>query len=75
MKVKILGPICEDCLQLEKALHKAILLKGIEAEVIHVTDFVEMAKYGVLTAPGLVVDDKVIFSGRVPEYTEIMEVI
>ena len=75
MEIKILGPICEECLALEKALHKAILLKGIDAEVSHITDFVEMAKYGIFKTPGLVVNDKVVISGRIPEYDEIMDVI
>ena len=40
---------------------------GLDAEVVKVTDYAEIAAYGVMATPGLVVDDKVLVSGRVPK--------
>jgi small redox-active disulfide protein 2 len=69
--VKILGPGCTNCQNLERATREAIAELGLDATVEKVTDYATIAGYGVMSTPGLVVDEKVVVSGRVPKAAEI----
>jgi small redox-active disulfide protein 2 len=71
MIVKILGPGCTNCQNLERATREAIAELGLDATVEKVTDYPTIAGYGVMSTPGLVVDEKVVVSGRVPKRAEI----
>jgi small redox-active disulfide protein 2 len=64
--VKILGPGCANCRRLEEVARKAASDAGIEAEFVKVTDYQDILAHGVLTTPGLVVNDKLVSSGRIP---------
>ncbi|MEQ6902216.1 thioredoxin family protein [Nocardioides sp. YIM 152588] len=75
MIVKILGPGCTNCKNLEKATREALDSLGLEAEVEEVRDYAAIAGYGVMATPGLVVDDQVLVSGRVPKAAEIRELL
>ena len=71
LSVKVLGPGCANCKKLEAISRKAIAGLGIEAEVIKVTDYGEIMKYPILSTPGLVVNEKLVSSGRIPSEAEI----
>ena len=71
MHVKILGPGCKNCRNLEAHTLDALERLGLDASVEKVTDYAQIAGYGVLATPGLVVDDRVVVSGRVPGADEI----
>ena len=71
MIVKILGPGCHNCHTLERNTRAALDELGLEATVEAVTDGLAIAGYGVLRTPGLVVDEEVVVSGRVPRADEI----
>ena len=71
MIIKVLGPGCNNCHTLEKNVRAALAGLGIEAPIESVTDYGEIAGYGVLRTPGLVVDEEVVVSGRVPKPDEI----
>lgn len=75
MRIKILGPGCANCAKLEKETAKAVERLGLEATIEKVTDYGEIAAYGVLNTPGLVVDDEVVASGRVPTASKIGEML
>lgn len=75
MKIKILGPGCANCAKLEKATAKAVQRLGIEATIEKVTDYAEIAAYGIMQTPGLVVDEEVVVSGRVPTAAKIGEML
>lgn len=75
MEIKILGSGCKKCNQLEENTKKALEEMGLVAEVIKVTDFKEIAKYGVMTTPALVIDEKVMSKGKVLKKEEIKEML
>lgn len=64
-RVLILGGGCASCNTLEQAAVQAMTELGVEPAVGHVTDFSEIARYGVMTTPALVLDGKVLCQGRV----------
>jgi small redox-active disulfide protein 2 len=73
MDIKVLGTGCAKCKSLEMATNQAVEESGIDAIVIKVENFLEIMKLGVMTTPALVIDGKVIVSGRVPSVAEIKE--
>lgn len=75
MIVKILGPGCANCHALEKNTRQALTDLGLEATVETVSDYGLIAGYGVMRTPGLVVDEEVLASGRVPKPAEIAKLL
>lgn len=71
MIIKVLGPGCANCKNLEKATRQALADLGLDATVEKVTDYPSIAGYGVMATPALVVDEKVLLSGRVPKADEV----
>lgn len=71
MIIKILGSGCANCHRLEANARDALATLGMEATIEKVTDFGDIASYGVMKTPGLVVDEQVLVSGRVPNAAEI----
>ncbi|WP_062134123.1 thioredoxin family protein [Demequina aestuarii] len=75
MTITILGPGCRNCITLEKITREAIADLGIDADVEKVTDYAAIARYGVMSTPGLVVDGEVVLSGRVPTVAHVRELL
>lgn len=71
MKIQVLGPGCHNCKSTEAAAREAAASLGINAEIVKVTDYAEIAKMGVMRTPGLAIDGKVVVSGRVPTAAEV----
>ena len=71
MRVKILGSGCANRHRLEDNTRAALAELGLSAEVEHVTDVGQLAGYGVMRTPGLVVDEEVVVSGRVPTAAQV----
>ncbi|MCJ7626118.1 MAG: thioredoxin family protein, partial [Anaerolineaceae bacterium] len=63
--VKVLGSGCANCKRLEQITRKVIQTLAIEAEVIKVKDYQEIMDHGILSTPGLVINDSVVSSGRI----------
>ena len=75
MEIKVLGTGCSKCNTLYKATEEAIKESGIDANLTKVDDIVEISKYGIMTTPALVVNDKVLVKGKVPSVKEIIELL
>ena len=73
--VKILGSGCAKCNELEANTKAALEQLGMDTEIDHVTDFTQIASYGVMTTPALVVDGKVVSYGRVLKKEEAKALI
>lgn len=71
LDIKILGSGCANCQRLEDATRLAVADLGVDATIGKVTDDAEIARYGVMSTPGLVVDGTVVSTGRVPAADEI----
>lgn len=69
--IKILGSGCANCKRVEQVAHKVITDMGIEAEVIKVTDYAEIMTYNIMSTPGLVINEKLVSTGRIPTPDEI----
>lgn len=75
MDIKVLGTNCANCNNLEKAVRKAVSELGIQAEVIKEDDIVKILEYKILRTPGLVINGKVVSSGKVLSVEEIKQMI
>lgn len=71
--VKILGPGCANCRKLEAVAREAAAGAGVEAEFVKVTDMNAILAYELVSTPGLVIDDRVVSSGRIPTQAEIRQ--
>lgn len=75
LTIEILGTGCPNCRRLEAETRAALdsLEPGIAYELVKVTDFLEIADYGVLSVPGLVMNETVVCSGRIPKRDQIVQ--
>ncbi|HZL06056.1 MAG TPA: thioredoxin family protein [Coriobacteriia bacterium] len=75
MIIKVLGPGCANCVNLEKAARQAVEDLGITATIEKVTDYAAIVGYGVMRTPALVVDEELVLSGRVPTASQVREIL
>ena len=75
MKIKILGTGCSRCHQLKQTVKDVVKELRIEASFEEVKDIKKIMSYPILTTPGLVVNEEVVCSGRVPNKTEVTQLI
>ena len=75
MEIKVLGTGCAKCKSLEKLTNEVITESGIAATVEKVEDIYKIMQFGVMSTPALVINQKVVLSGRLPSATELMEII
>jgi small redox-active disulfide protein 2 len=75
LEIKILGTGCPNCKKLEKETRKAAKALGIEANFSKVTDYSEIMEYDILSTPGLVINEEVAASGRIPSQAELATLI
>jgi len=73
--IKVLGPGCAKCHQLEQTTQEVVRELGINAEIEYINDIKRIMEYPLLTTPGLVIDEKLVCSGRVPSRAEVTSYI
>jgi len=75
MIIKVLGPGCSNCKNLERVTREAVAGLGLDATIEKVEDYPTIVGYGVMSTPALVVDEKVVVSGRVPTVAQLRELL
>lgn len=70
-EIKVLGPGCKRCQTTEDMVKAAAAALGIDASVEKITDYAEMAKYGIASTPGIVIDGKVVHAGGLPKEDDL----
>ena len=75
MDIKVLGPGCSNCRRLYAEAEKAVAMSGQPATISKVEAIEDIVDYGILRTPGLVIDGKVVASGRIPTAAEIVTMI
>ena len=73
MEIKVLGTNCNKCKTLEMKTKETVAEMGIDATVTKIDDITEIMAYGIMRTPGLVIDGKVVVSGRIPSAKELKE--
>jgi small redox-active disulfide protein 2 len=75
MKIRVLGTGCTKCKTLYNTVVKALIELDIPADLAKIEDIKEIMTYKIMSTPGLVINDKVKFSGKLPSLDEIKKVI
>jgi small redox-active disulfide protein 2 len=71
LTIKVLGSGCANCKRVEQITRKVVEEMALEADVIKVTDYNDIAAYNILSTPGLVINENVVCSGRIPTPAEV----
>ena len=71
MEIKVLGTGCAKCKKLEQLTETAVAELGLEATIEKVEDMYKIMQFGIMSTPGLVIDGKVVLSGRLPKTDEL----
>ena len=72
MEIKVLGPGCMKCHKTEELVREAVAESGVDAKIDKVSDMMEIATYGILGTPAVIIDGEVKCVGKVPKKEEIM---
>jgi len=75
MEIKVLGSGCARCQSLEKITRQAVKELDLAASVIKIEDFQKIMEYAVMRTPALVINEKVVLSGQLPNVTELKKLI
>jgi small redox-active disulfide protein 2 len=71
LSIKILGSGCENCKKVEAVARKAVETLSLEAQVEKITNYDDIKKYPILSTPGLVINEKLVCAGRIPNEAEV----
>jgi small redox-active disulfide protein 2 len=75
LNIKVLGAGCANCKRLEQSVLRVADSMELSIELEHVTDFAEIAQWNILKTPGLVINDKVVCAGRIPQDEELAQML
>ncbi|MCX6154959.1 MAG: thioredoxin family protein [Candidatus Kapabacteria bacterium] len=73
MNIKILGTGCSKCINLETKVKEIVKQNSIDAEIQKVSELQDIMKYGIMSTPGLVINEKVVSFGSVPKDAQILQ--
>jgi len=71
MEIKVCGPGCASCEKTQKIVEAAIAATGVDATLIKVTDFQEIAKMGIFSTPAVIIDGNVKSVGNIPKQSQV----
>jgi small redox-active disulfide protein 2 len=71
LTIKILGPGCANCRKLEAVTREALAATSLQADIVKVTDMKDILGYDILHTPGLVINEQVVSSARIPTVDEV----
>ena len=71
LTIKILGSGCPNCKRVEAIARQTAEMMGMQAEFIKVTDYNQIMQYNILSTPGLVINEKLVCAGRIPNQAEV----
>ena len=71
LTIKVLGSGCANCKRVEQIVHKVVDEMTLQAEIVKVTEYPEIMKYNVMSTPGLVINEKIVSTGRIPTPAEV----
>jgi small redox-active disulfide protein 2 len=72
LTIKVLGPGCSNCKKVEAVARQAVASLGLQAQFEKVTEHADIFRYPILATPGLVINEKVVCAGRIPEEPEVI---
>ena len=75
MDIKVLGSGCPNCKRLERYVRQVITDTGVEATLTKVTDWDKIMAYNIVSTPGLVINEQVVSSGRIPSKAEVTTLV
>lgn len=75
MEIKVLGTGCAKCKSLEKLTQEVVAETGITVDIQKVEDILKIMQFGVMSTPALVINKKVVLSGRLPSAAELTEIL
>lgn len=73
LTIKVLGSGCPNCKRLEQEVREALSDSNIDYEILKVTDYADISSYGILSTPGLVINETVVSAGRIPKRQQIAD--
>jgi len=71
LTIKVLGSGCENCKRVEAVARKVVDTLGLDARVEKITNYDDIKKYPILSTPGLVINEKLVCAGRIPNEAEV----
>ncbi len=71
LTIKVLGSGCANCKRVEQIARKVVEDMSLEAEIVKVTEYPEIMKYNIMSTPGLVINEKIVSTGRIPTPAEM----
>ena len=75
MNIKVLGTGCAKCNQLENLTKEVLKELGIEARIEHVKEINKIMEYPIIATPGLVINEEVVVSGKIPDKAKLNQII
>ena len=75
MEIKVVGPGCAKCQKVEETVNEVAKEQGIDVNITKVTDFNEIIQTGITNTPGLIVNDEVKVTGKVPSKDEVSKIL
>lgn len=75
MNIKVLGTGCAKCNQLESETKAVLKELGIEANIEHIKEINKIMEYPILTTPGLVINEELVVSGKVPDKAKLTQIV